>query len=236
MGNICFARLFNNFIICATTSAIFSNTLMIPLYSYEAQAQHMDVNLNDIALIIRLEKLYSKVKRHIDKLEHEKLINLMFDIKKEVEGFIGQKIDIDSPIDTIEKEAKKHGAKFQKNEIKQIKKDLKNKDKKHSHKVMFLDDCHRYNIEFNQLECNLHFENQYLSKDPKGHGKEDNKEVKVPIRVSIGVTASLCGYFLSFIPHPVVQGVSKFLIATGLGLCVDGTVKRIEENEQNQNQ
>lgn len=57
--------------------------------------------------------------------------------------------------------------------------------------------------------------------------KEDDKEIKVPIRVSIGITASLCGYFLSFIPHPVAQGASKFFIATGVGLCVGGTVKKL---------
>ena len=94
---------------------------------------------------------------------------------------------------------------------------------------MFLYDCNMYGIDFNQEECDFHFENNNMA---KSHTKEDEKEVKVPIRISIGITASLCGYFLSFIPHPFAQTASKFLIGTGVALCVEGTVTRLEEDEK----
>ena len=159
-------------------------------------------------------------------------MEVMFEIKTEVEGYTGKKIDLEAHVDAIEKEAKKRGAKFKPGEIKQVKKDLKKKNKKHEHKAMFLYDCNMFGIDFNQDECDFHFDNMYMAKTAKGHGKEDDKEVKVPIRISIGITASLCGYFLGFIPHPVAQTASKFLIGTGLALCVDGTVTRLEEDEK----
>jgi hypothetical protein len=86
-------------------------------------------------------------------------------------------------------------------------------------------------IDFNQDECDFHFD-IHMAKSAKGHSKEDEKEVKVPIRVSIGITTSLCGYFLGFIPHPVAQTASRFLIGTGVALCVEGSVTRLEENEE----
>lgn len=239
MGNIRFAGLFHNFTLCTVASSIIGSTIVAPIYAYEAQARAVEINFNDIAFVARIEKLYEKAKRYIDKLEDSKLMEVMFDIKTEVEGYTGKTVDIDSHIDAIEKEAKKQGAQFKKGEIKQIKKNLKKKEKKHSHRAMFLYECNMYDIEFNQEKCDLNFDNFCLARASKDHhGKEDEKEIKVPIRVSIGITASLCGYFLSFIPHPIAQGASKFLIATGVGLCVDGTVTRIEENEkdeQNQN-
>ncbi|CAF24183.1 hypothetical protein [Candidatus Protochlamydia amoebophila] len=235
MGNIRFIGLLHNFTLCTVAGAILGSTLAMPCYAYEVQAKGVNVNLNDIAFIARIEKLYEKAKRYIDKLEHGKLMEVMFDIKTEIEGYTGKKIDMDAQIDAIEREAKKQGAQFKKGEIKQIKKDLKKKDKKNSHKTMFLYDCNMYGIDFNQEECDLHFDALCLAKSVKGHhDKEDNKEIKVPIRVYIGITASLCGYFLSFIPYPIAQGASKFLIATGVGLCVDGTVTRMEENEKNE--
>lgn len=233
VGNIRFAGLLHNFTICTIASSIIGSSIVAPIYAYEAQARAVEINFNDIALISRLEKLYEKAKRYIDKLDNGKLMEVMFDIKTEVEGYTNKKIDLDAHIDAIEREAKKQGAQFKKGEIKQIKKELNRKGKKHNHRAMFLYECNLHDIEFNQDQCDLDFDLLLARKASKDHhGKEDDKEIKVPIRVSIGITASLCGYFLSFIPHPIAQGASKFLIATGVGLCVDGTVTRIEENEK----
>lgn len=242
MGSLYVSGFMRNCVLCTTAVAIVSGSICTPIlaaYEYEAQAKGLNINLNDIAFIARLEKLYEKAKRYVDKLEKGKLIEVMYEIKIEIEGYTGKKIDIDAHLDQIERDAKKQGAQFKKNEMKQIKKDLKKAGKKHHHKALFLYECNMYDIEFTQADCDFHFENLMMAKHSHGHGKEDEKEVKVPIRVSIGITASLCGYFLSFIPHPYAQTASKFLIATGVGLCVDGTINRLEEdekNEQNQNQ
>ena len=236
MGNIYFSGLLRNSILYTTTVAFLSGSVCAPaLATWQPDPNLMagvNINLNDIAFIVRLEKLYERAKRHKDKLESGKLMKVMFEIKTEVECYTGKKIDLNSHIDAIEKEAKRQGAKFKRGEVKQIKKDLKKKEKKHGHRAMFLCYCNMYGIDFNQDECDFHFDNMYIAKSAKGHGKEDDKELKVPIRIQIGITASLCGYFLSFIPHPVVQTASKFLIGTGLALCVEGTVTRLEDDEK----
>lgn len=234
MGNLHFSGLLRNSILCATAVTILSGSVCTSyLAAWEPELNRtVGVNLNDIAFIARLEKLNERAKRYKDKLESGKLMEVMFEIKTEVEGYTGRKIDLDTHIDAIEKEAKTQGAKFKPGEIKQVKKDLKKKNKKHEHKAMFLYDCNVFCIDFNQDECDFHFDNIHMAKSAKGHGKEDEKEVKVPIRISIGISASLCGYFLSFIPHPVAQTASKFLIGTGVALCVEGTVTRLEDDEK----
>ncbi|CDR35271.1 hypothetical protein [Criblamydia sequanensis] len=235
MGNFHISRIIRSSILCTTTVAFFSGSIFAPslavAYEYQCQSKEVNINLNDVAFIVRLEKLYEKAKRYLDKLEQGKLIDVMCDINIEIESYTEKKIDLDSLIDVIESEAKKQGAHFKKGEISQIKRDLKKSWKKRNHRALYLYQCNLYDIEFDQAACDLDYE--MMAKSAEHHGMEDENEVKVPIRVSIGITASLCGYFLSFIPHPYAQAASKFLIATGVGLCVDGTITRMEENEKN---
>lgn len=235
VGNIRFVRLFHNISLYTIAGAVMASTLAAPCHSFEVEEKNLSINLNEIAFLLRIEKLYERAKRYVDKLEYGKLIDVMFEIKTEVEGYTRKKIDIDAHIDTIEKEAKKQGANFKKGEIKKIKKDLKKRFKKKNHKAIFLYKCNLYDIEFSQEQCDFDFYSKNVAKSSHAkQGQENEEEVKVPIRVSVGVTASLCGYFLSFIPHPYAQAASKFLISTGLGLCIDGTINRLEEDEKKQ--
>lgn len=151
----------------------------------------------------------------------------MLEIKTEVEAYTGKSINLESQLDQIEKDAIKQGAKFRKGEMKQIKSLLKKNEKKHNHKAVYLTECNMYNIPFDQLECDHLY--KAVSKHDK---KEDKEEIEVPLRVTIGITASLCGYFLSFIPHPHAQMASKILITAGIEMTIDGTITRAEENQQ----
>lgn len=127
----------------------------------------------------------------------------MLEIKTEVEAYTGKRIDIESQLDQIERNATKQGAKFKKGEMKQIKSLLKKKDKKHSHKALYLAERDMYDIPFDPMEC------EFLYKAASKHDKhEEKEEVELPLRVTIGITASLCGYFLSFIPHPYAKMAS----------------------------
>ena len=231
MGNIYFTRLFRNFTLCLTSCSFIGGHLASTLYGYydfEGQNKAINVNLNDIAFIARIEKLFEKVKRYKDKLDSGKLIEAMLDIKMEVEGYTGKKIDLEDHLNQIEKEAKRRGAQFKSGEMKQIKKMLKKKEKKQNHKALYLYECNMYDISFDQFECD------YLYQASKHVKNEDKEDIDVPLRLTIGVTASLCGYFLKFIPHPYCQTASVFLIGLGVEMCVEATVVRAEEREQNE--
>lgn len=226
MGSIYNINLYRNSIICLTASSFIACNLATPLNAYQG-SKTVNINLNDIAFVARIEKLVERVQRYKDKLESGKMIEVMLEIKTEVEAYKGKKIDIESQLDQIEKDAIKQGAKFKKGEMKQIRSLLKKNEKKHNHKTLYLAECDMHDIPFDQIECDFLY--KVASKHDK---KEDKEEDEIPLRVTIGVTASLCGYFLSFIPHPYAQTASKVLIAAGIEMTVEGTITRVEENQQ----
>lgn len=227
MGSIFNAGMYRNFTLCVTASSFIACTLATPIHAYQQCKAQVGINLNDIAFIARLEKLVERVKKYQDKLESGKLIEVMLEIKTEVEGYTGKQIDIDAQLDQIERDAIKQGAKFKKGEMKQIRSVLKKKEKKHNHKALYLAECNMYDIPFDNVECD------FLYKSASKHDKkEDKEEQELPLRVTVGVTASLCGYFLKFIPHPYAQTAGNFLISAGVLMATEGTITRVEENQQ----
>ncbi len=228
MGNFRFAWLFNNCVLCTVASAFVVSTIT-PLPSYAAKP-NININFNDIAFIARIENLIEKAKKYKGKMEDGKLLDVMIDIKQEVENYTGKRIDLDACFAQVEKDAKKSGVKINSDQIKYIKKKIYKADKKVKHKANFLFQCNIDSINFDQDSCDLDFEIYYLSKSKH----KDEKEVCVPIRLSIGITCLLGGYFLSFIPHPLCQAGSKCLMAIGLEQCIEGTVSKLEEDEKDQ--
>lgn len=95
MGNIYFSGLLRNSILCTTTVAFLSGSVCTSILAAWQPEPHyigdVNFNLNDIAFIARLEKLYDRAKRYKDKLESGKLTEVMFEIKTEVEGYTGKK-------------------------------------------------------------------------------------------------------------------------------------------------
>lgn len=199
----------------------------MPLQAYQECKAQIGINLSDIVFVARIERFVERIKRYKDKLESKKLIEVMLEIKSEVEAYTGKKIDLESKLDQIERDATKQGAKFKPGEMKQIKNLLKKNEKKYNHKTLYLAECNMYDITFDQAACDLLY--KATSKHDK---KEEKEENEIPLRVTVGVTASLCGYFLGFIPHPFAQTASKVLIVAGIEMCVEGTITRVEENQQ----
>ncbi len=66
-----------------------------------------------------------------------------------------------------------------------------------------------------------------------GDDKEDKEEITLPLRVTVGVTIALCGFFLMFVPIPICQANGPWIAQAGLALAVDGTITRVEGNDKN---
>ncbi|CCB85344.1 unknown protein [Parachlamydia acanthamoebae UV-7] len=123
MANIFQSLLCSTMVAYFTTIAFTTATLVSP----PLMAANLD--LATINFGIKIEKIYEKVKRSIDKGETNKLIGYMYDFKHEVEQYTGTKIDINKQIDQAQKEARARGQKIDDKYIKQIKKDFKKEDK-----------------------------------------------------------------------------------------------------------
>lgn len=185
----------------------------------------MNAGLNDIAFCFKIEKLIEKINKYKDKRDANKLLETMIELKVEVESYTGKKINLEKHLDQIEQDIKNDGGKLKKDEFKKIRKIIKDKEKRSDHKAMYMADCMAYGIEYNTEVENLNFILKH------GHDKDENKEVDLPIRVTIGVTVALCGLFLMFVPVPICQAYGPNIMRAGVALAVEGTLNRIEQDQ-----
>jgi hypothetical protein len=59
-----------------------------------------------------LEQLIEKINKYREKGDLDKLFKTMMELKVEVEGYLGKKINLDKHLDQVEKEIEKNGGKF----------------------------------------------------------------------------------------------------------------------------
>ena len=204
---------------CLTTVAFTTATLTPP----PLMAAGINLDLNSINFGIKVEKVFEKIKKCIDKGETNKIVGYMFDIKHEVEQYTGKKIDIDKQIDQAQREAKAKGQKIDDRYIKQIKKDFHREDKRHKHRAVWFAQCAEVDIPYSTVEADMHFDMNYvMAKSAKG----GDKDIDVPIPIMVGVTVSLCGLFLVFVPLPGCQTAGFWLINTGVSVLGGDAIQR----------
>lgn len=182
--------------------------------------------------------MIDKAKKYFYSKDSNKLTDTMFDIKNEIEGYTGQKINIERHLDQIEKEAKARGKPLDKAHMKEMRRRLKKQGKRHNHKAVYMATCLEYALPFNAEEEALLYENtlvhSMVGKMAKGgHGKDkDDKEVVLPVRVTIGVTMSLVGLFLYIVPFPPCRACAPWVLETGIAFLIDQGVTEWESSEK----
>lgn len=120
MANILQSRFCNIMVVCITIVAFTTATLTpLPL-----MAAGVNLDFNAINFGAKIEKIYEKIKKCINKGETNKIVGHMFDFKTEVEHYTTQKIDINTYIDQVQIEAKARGQKVDDKYVKAIKKEF----------------------------------------------------------------------------------------------------------------
>ena len=225
MANFLKSALVNHMVACVTTVA-FTTAILAPPPVYA-------LDFNQIAFGVKIEKLYEKVKKAIDRGETNKIIGYMYDLKSEVEIQTGQKIDINKQIDQAQREAASRGQKIEDRHIRAIKKGFSHQDKKHKHRAVYFAQCSELNIPYTSLEADYHFDvNCALAKSAKGKDNKEEKLEDVPITIMVGVTVTLCGIFLFFVPIPVCQTAGGWLISSGVSILGGDAIKRWDDYDQ----
>ncbi len=206
-------------------------TFSISVIPVHICAVNIDINLNDINFAIRIEKLIEKMNRYRDKEESKKLIDTMLEMKFEIEGYTGKKIDIDKQIDQAEREIKAQGGKLKKDQLKGFRKYVKNKEKRQQHRAMYIADSMIYGFPYDAEEEALLFRAAHKDHKDKDEDK-DELEVGIPPSMIIGVTVGLCGLFMSFVPIPICQTWGPRCMTWGFGLAASSTITRMDENDK----
>ena len=210
---------------CLTTVAFTTATLTPP----SLIAADINLDRNAINFSIKIEKVFEEIKKCIDKGETNNIVGYMFYIKHEVEQYTGKKIDINKQIDQAQREAKAKGQNIDDRYIKQIKRDFNRENKRHKHRAHWFAQCAELDIPYSTLEADLHFEMNYaMEKSARGR----DKDVNVPIPIVVGVTVSLCGFFLVFVPLPGCRGAGVWLINTGVGILGGEAVQKWDQYDR----
>lgn len=170
---------------CLTLTA-FTSAVIVP------PPLHASLNFNDINFGIKIEKIFEKG-------ETNKIVGYMFDFKSEVEQYSGQKIDINSQLDEVQKQAKANGNKISDKPIKQIKKDFQHHDKKHKHRAVWFAQCAEVNIPYTMEEADIHFEmNDMMAVKAANKPHEQQEDVPALVMVCNCVSLWFIPLFSSF--------------------------------------
>lgn len=225
MVNFLKPSIYNNLVAGLTAVAFTTAIIAFP----QAHAVEVNLDFGAINFGIKMEKIVEKVKRCIEKGETNKIVEYMFDIKSEVEQYTGRKLDMNSYIDQVQREAKSKGQKINDAHIKQIKKWFGKKDKKHKHRAVWFAKCAELDIPYTSYEADYNFDMNFNVMAKAAHGND--KEIDVPITVTVGVTLSLAGLFLMFVPIPVCQTVGWYVMDTGIGILGSQALGKWQEYE-----
>ncbi len=189
----------------------------------------LNINANDINFALKIEKIIEKAKKAVEKNDSNKLIDLMFEAKREIETYSGTIIDLDHQIDTVESEIKKSGTKIPKKEFKELRKFLKKKEKKLQHKAQYLETCllnpeMTYNLEDEEL----------LFAARHGNDDKGDTEIVIPIRLTVGVTIALIGLFIIVVPviPPPIKPWGKDLVLFGTGMAGEACASLHDERQK----
>ncbi len=203
-------------VLCAFTIAIF------PPANLQA------IEFNDVATTYRIVKLAEKGKKYLDKMDGKNLIEVMWELKKEIEAYSNQKFDIDNCLTEVFKEVRKTGHKVSSKHEKELRKMFKKKKVRFDHRAEYRAMCFETGIKF---DTEVEFQ---LFQAKHGHDKEDEKiEIKVPFKMVVGVTGALCGLFLYVVPVPGTGYLAAFLLTTGVNCCMDAVIEAVEEQDKN---
>lgn len=72
----------------------------------------------------------------------------------------------------------------------------------------------------------MNFEMNYVLAKSTNKDKEEVQVEDVPVKIMVGVTISLCGLFLWFVPIPTCQTAGTWLINTGIGVLGSDALDR----------
>ena len=220
-----------NSVILSLVLGTFTLTYAVPVH-----AQNFGIGLNEAAFLYRVEKLIEKIWKLEKSNNKDKMYDAIIDLKAELEGSCGVKIDLSKHMDNVEKELKNRGFKPPKKQFDSMRKAIKNKEKKHNKHAKYLAcTAHLDGYEFNVADEELMFP-EYMAKSNHGKDKdqdEDKEEVYVPAQLVFGVTLTLCGLFLMVIPFPACKPWGERMIASGFVICGNAISGKVDNDHKN---
>jgi hypothetical protein len=83
-------------VVLSSILCTFPLAVITPPFAYG----QINLNLNEVNFGIKLQKLIDKAYKYYDKLDSNNLLDVVLEIKSEVESYTGKKIDVNKEFDT----------------------------------------------------------------------------------------------------------------------------------------
>lgn len=203
-----------------------------PLAVLTPPPAYAQIDFNKVAFAVKMEKLVEKLWKYKERGDSEKLLETMLDVKLEVEGYSGVKINLDAELDKTERELKKQKTKIPKKDFQLVRSFIKNKEKKANHRAMCMES---YMLETPGISY-AEYEFLYRAANEEGKDQEQEKQ-ELPMRLAIGITMMLAGGFLCIlgIEFPICMEYGKQVAAAGVTFAIEGYVNRQDEDKDKDN-
>lgn len=223
MGNILRSGKLNVSVLSVALCVSMLNLLYVPILA----AQNFEMNLGSVGFVYRIQSIIEKIHKYANKNDINSLVDVMLDLEMEVEGYLDKKMDLDYYLSEVERQITSQGGRLRPGEIQNLRDYIKSREKRRTHKAYYLSMCQELDLSFSVEEEAW----AYMGKKKKDNEKEEKVELALPIRLSVGITMCLCGFFLSCLPIPLCKDAGKYLLMTGGGIALEGTLSRMEDNE-----
>lgn len=205
---ICFKRLVLSCILCAFPLAV--------LMPHSVYGQP-NLNVTAVNFGIKMQKLIDKAWKYYTKEDGDSLVDVILDIKMEVEAYTGNKINVEKEIDKIERDLIRKGHNSPKGTFKSFKDLIKKKIKKKSKRSLCME---TYFLDSPKMTFE-EYEALYLAIGRKQENEKEKNEL--PLKFVVGVSLILGGAFVMFATPvcPVLGYTGEIMMSTGFGMMID---------------
>lgn len=178
----------------------------------QAQLFNQGNQLQDTALMFRLKEIVDKLTKLEKKGTRKEMIDLVLEVKHEVEIYSGKTISLDQKLNEVYKEIQKKGYKIPKKQFDRFTKEIKQREKKSNKKEKIL------------------FRSKH-NKDEKDE-EHEKEQIELPVRMTFGITLALCGVFLCCLPHPQAKKWGTDLIIAGVTMATESGLNKAEKDQE----
>jgi hypothetical protein len=218
MGSIFKFSRFHNVVLSGVLIAFCAATLNPhPLYP-------INLGVNDIGFGIKLQTLIDKAWNCHKKMNGNGLLDVVLDLKTEIESYTGRKIDLDKEISKIESDLKRKGGKPPSDIFKKFKSLVKNKDNKRRSRALCMEAYFRDGLDMN-------FEDYLILHSAATIGKQANEQTELPLKFVVAVSLILGGAFVMFATPvcPMLGYAGETMMGTGFAMLLDQSLDIYEK-------
>jgi hypothetical protein len=163
-----------NNVVLSSVLIAFPLAVLVPPPAYS----QINIGFNDINFGVNMQKLIDKAWKYYNKEDGDSLVDVLLDIKKEIETYRGITINLEKEIDKVENDLRKKGHKAPKEVFKKYKSLLKKKDKKKHTRALCME---AYFLE----APNMTFDDYEMLHLAASRKQDKEEEIKEPLPLSL---------------------------------------------------